>query len=153
MTPDPMRDANMRLAVASAGYVLKEPGGDKGGMFCAEGLDVVWEDVRLSDEVLVWCVVGSVPETPSSDLMNYLLQANCFGRQTGGGHLGLYAMSRTLVYSLRFVPNGNERDMAGVLQSFVARALQFLGKFQDLTSHPEKTPVLAEPMAGDSLRI
>ncbi len=142
----------MQLAIASAGYVLKEPGDSKGGLFCAEGLDIVWEDVKLSDEVLVWCVVGSVPEAPSPDLTNYLLQANCFGSQTGGGHLGLYALSQTLVYSFRFVPNGDERDVA-VLQSFVARALQFLGKFQDLTSLPEKTPVSEEPMAGDSLRI
>lgn len=153
MTTDLMKDANMQLAVASAGYLLKAKGDIKGGMFCADGLDIVWEDIKGTDEVLVWCVVGDVPETPTVELMNYLLQVNCFGSQTGGGHLGLYALSRTLVYSFRLVLDRDERVTAGVLQSYVAKALQFLGKLQDAKSQMEKSPTTEPPITGDSLRI
>lgn len=143
----------MRLAVAVAGFELVDQNDVDGGAFSVNGLEVAWEGIEESDEMMVWCSVGSLLANPDSALMDYLLQVNCFGSQTAGGHLGLYGVSRTLVYSYRFVPNSDERVTADVLKAFVTRAFEFLGKLQELQSSNQEEGEAADLVANDSIRI
>ena len=129
-----MRDEIMRSAADFSGYVQGTSDDAKARVFAAEGLDVAWESVDSSEDVIVWCAIGELAQKPAAELTDFLLQANCFGDKTAGGHLGLYAPSRSLIYSYRFAPSSDVPTTAGILQSFVAKALQLVSEAQALQS-------------------
>ncbi len=150
-----MKAEEMRRAIDVAGYLTGSLDDQQEQVFSADGLDVVWEAVAATDDVMLWCVVGDMPEKSAPELTQFLLEANCFGNRTAGGHLGLYAPMRALVFSYRFVPDEDERVTAKVLQAFVERALQFMGTIREMAPSTEDDAKALEKGAtdGSALRI
>ncbi len=133
-----MNDDIMQAAIVTAGYELAGSPEAESRRFAAQGLDVAWEDVDDTNEVMIWCAVGDMPEEPKAEFTRYLLEANCFGSETSGGYLGLYSLAQVLIYSYRLVLDADEEVTAKVLQAFVAKALQIKSKLNDLQSLAEE---------------
>lgn len=150
-----MKAEEMRQAIEVAGYLTGTVEDKQDQVFSADGLDVVWEAAEATDDVMIWCAVGGMPEKTTSEFTKFLLEANCFGSRTAGGHLGLYEPTKTLVFSYRFVPDVDARMTAKVLQAFVEKALQFTEEIQELESSADGDMEVPEenPTDGTFLRI
>ena len=70
------------------------------GEITVHGLAVGLEYTEKDERLVLYCSVGRLPAEVSSDIYEFLLETDLFGAKLGGGHLGLYAPSRTLLFSL-----------------------------------------------------
>ena len=64
------------------------------------GLTIGFQYDERSQRICLYSGLGRLPSDPSSALCEFLLEANLLGSDTGGGHIGLHAPSRILLFSL-----------------------------------------------------
>jgi len=64
------------------------------------GLTIGFQYDERSQRICLYSGLGRLPSEPSSALFEFLLEANLLGSDTGGGHIGLHAPSRILLFSL-----------------------------------------------------
>lgn len=81
------------------------------------GLTVALEYLEKDNRLVLYCSVGRLPENTSSAVYEYLLETNLFGAKIGGGHIGLYSPSRTLLYSFG-------TDVSALTPAALSNALQ-----------------------------
>ena len=86
-------------AIEQAGFSPLPSNEEDAGAFEAEGLRFGWE--ARDGEAVFYTSLGVLPQHPSTELCERLLEADCLGIGTGGGHIGLYGPTRTLLYSFR----------------------------------------------------
>lgn len=84
-------------AIEQAGFLPLASNEENAGAFEAEGLRFGWE--AKDGEAVFYTSLGILPQPPSTELCERLLEADCLGIGTGGGHIGLYGPTRTLLYS------------------------------------------------------
>lgn len=63
------------------------------------GLAVALEYLEADQRLVLYCSLGRLPAEASSGLCEFLLETSLFGARLGGGHLGLYPPTRTLLFS------------------------------------------------------
>ena len=125
----------IRPAVETAGYEALRGVRDGTGTFVADGLRFAWEKRDDADEVVFYVSIGSLPPQPSVPLCEYLLEQNCLGAATAGGHIGLYAPTRVLLYSFRTQLDAvSPEALANMLRAFVAKATNLIADMQNLGS-------------------
>lgn len=81
------------------------------------GLAVALEYMEADERLVLYCSVGRLAADVPSGIYEYLLEANLFGAKLGGGHIGLYSPTRTLLFSCSV-------EMAGLTATRLANALQ-----------------------------
>lgn len=112
-------------AVEQAGFSPLPTNEEDAGAFEAEGLRFGWE--AKDGEGVFYTSLGVLPQHPSTELCERLLEADCLGIGTGGGHIGLYGPTRTLLYSFRTRVDGADvQRLADMLSDFVGRAPAFI---------------------------
>lgn len=65
-----------------------------------KGLSIGLEYMESDDRLILYCSVGKLSSEVSPGMYEFLLETDLFGAALGGGHLGLYAPTRTLIFSL-----------------------------------------------------
>lgn len=63
------------------------------------GLAVALEYLEADQRLVLYCSLGRLPAEASSGLCEFLLETSLFGAKLGGGHIGLYPPTRTLLFS------------------------------------------------------
>lgn len=87
------------------------------------GLTVGFQHDQRGQRLCLFCSLGTLPQEPSSTLCEFLLEANLLGADTGGGHIGLYAPSRMLLFSLWLDEDGlDSARLANALLRFTEKA-------------------------------
>lgn len=135
-------NALMLEALEAAGFQVLESS-DGEGSFDVGGVNFAWQcevDKKDSEEegedvraVNVWCSVGTLEDEPRQALLERLLEMNLFGAEVRGGHLGLYAPTRALLYSCRLKPWAEERDATvTTLKAFTQCALGFMEELSNM---------------------
>lgn len=91
-------------------------------------LALEYADARLH----IWCSLGTLPADPPASLCEFLLECNLLGGRTAGGHIGLYAPARTLVYSLSLdVDALDSSRLANAFQRFAEKAVQLIAETEE----------------------
>ena len=81
------------------------------------GLEIGLEYLEAEDKAALYCSTGRLPSEASPELYEFLLEKNLLGAKTGGGHIGLYAPARTIIFSLTL-------DAAALTATQLANALE-----------------------------
>ena len=81
------------------------------------GLEIGLEYLEAEDKAALYCRTGRLPAEASPELYEFLLEKNLLGAKTGGGHIGLYAPARTIIFSLTL-------DAAALTATQLANALE-----------------------------
>ena len=117
-------------AIEQAGFLPLASNEENAGAFEAEGLRFGWE--AKDGEAVFYTSLGILPQHPSTELCERLLEADCLGIGTGGGHIGLHGPTRTLLYSFRTRVDGADVPrLADMLSDFVGRAPAFIRETED----------------------
>lgn len=120
-------------AVEQAGFSPLPTNEGDAGAFEAEGLRFGWE--AKDGEAVFYTSLGVLPQHPSTELCERLLEADCLGIGTGGGHIGLYGPTRTLLYSFTTRVDGADVPrLADMLSNFVGRAPAFIRETTELSA-------------------
>ena len=130
-------------AVKAAGFE-GEAIDETSGIFAADELEFAWDE-RESGEVLLWCALGKLAPDAQTSLLERLLEDNCFGDRTAGGHIGLYAPTRTITFSYAFKPGTDVHAAGNIIAAFVAKAAELIGEVNDKRSTSSQS---AEPFCG-----
>lgn len=121
-------------AVQLAGFQSDGESRPGAGAFEADGLRFGWEISPDETEAVFFVSIGELPPDPPAGLCEYLLEQNCLGAQTAGGHIGLYAPTRVLLYSFRAPLTGtNAAGLANMLAAFVAKAPEYIRGMQSFS--------------------
>ena len=81
------------------------------------GLEIGLEYLEAEDKAALYFSTGRLPAEASPELYEFLLEKNLLGAKTGGGHIGLYAPARTIIFSLTL-------DAAALTATQLANALE-----------------------------
>lgn len=122
-------------AAVSAGFEPADSIRPGAGAFLADGLRVGWETNEKTAEAVFYVSIGTLPPSPSAQLCEFLLEQNCLGAGTAGGHIGLYAPTRVLLYSFR-TPLGSldARALGNMLTVFVSKAPGLIREMQSYSA-------------------
>lgn len=126
---------NAMLSEALAGADLPPASLNSSGMteITVHGLAVGLEYMEKDARLVLYCSIGRLPAEPSSDIYEFLLETDLFGAKLGGGHLGLYAPTRTLLFSLGLeTENLTATRLANALSRFAEQAT---GLINDMEEH------------------
>ena len=137
-------------AIEQAGFSPLPSNEEDAGAFEAEGLRFGWE--ARDGEAVFYTSLGVLPQHPSTELCERLLEADCLGIGTGGGHIGLYGPTRTLLYSFRTRIDGADVPrLANMLADFVGRAPAFIRKTTEFSAAQSDEGAL--PFSGAMLWV
>ena len=137
-------------AIEQAGFSPLSSNEEDAGAFEAEGLRFGWE--AKDGETVFYTSLGVLPQNPSTELCERLLEADCLGIGTGGGHIGLYGPTRTLLYSFRTRVDGADVPrLAGMLADFVGRAPAFIREATEFSA--AQSDEGAMPFSGSMLWV
>lgn len=93
------------------------------GMVMANGLNVGLDFDEARAKLVLWCSLGELPQEVPGELYEFLLSANLLGSRTGGGHIGLYTPSRTVLFSLSLDADAlDENSLANAFDRFTEKA-------------------------------
>ena len=88
------------------------------------GLTVALEYMEADERLVLYCSMWRLPAEVPSDVYEFLLEADLFGAKLGGGHIGLYSPTRTLIFSFSVEVAGlTAARLANALQRFTERAV------------------------------
>ena len=137
-------------AIEQAGFSPLPSNEEDAGAFEAEGLRFGWE--ARDGEAVFYTSLGVLPQHPSTELCECLLEADCLGIGTGGGHIGLYGPTRTLLYSFRTRIDGADVPrLANMLADFVGRAPAFIRETTEFSAAQSDEGAL--PFSGAMLWV
>ena len=107
------------------------------------GLTIGFQHDGNGRRLCLYCSLGRLPSEPSPALCEFLLEANLLGSETGGGHIGLYAPSRILLFSLWLDADGlDEARLSNALMRFTEKASALIASTADhMASAPEPLPL------------
>lgn len=104
------------------------------GMAEAElrGLRIGLEYSERTQCLILYCSLGSLPFETSGTLYDFLLETSLMGMGTGGGHIGLYAPTRTLIFSLS-LPEEHliSHHLANALERFAEKAVELIAAVEE----------------------
>ena len=149
-----MQAANllMQEAISTAGFHLLQSRAE-GGMFETGGVKFAWKnELNESDgtvrAVTVWCSVGTLEAQENAELLERVLEMNLFGTEVRGGHLGLYAPTRALVYSYRLKPWEEDRETtAATLTAYTESAAGIMFEIREkAASAAQNVPLFGSSM-------
>lgn len=116
------------LREAGAAPASFSPGGTAETDLLGLRLALEFADSRLH----IWCSLGTLPADPPASLCEFLLECNLLGGRTAGGHIGLYAPTRTLVYSLSLDADTlDSHRLANAFQRFTEKAVQLIAETEE----------------------
>ena len=96
------------------------------------GLTIALEYMEADERLVLYCSLGRLPAEASSDVYEYLLEADLFGAKLGGGHIGLYSPTRTLLFSFSLsLPGLSAPQLANALQRFAERSASLSVEVED----------------------
>ena len=137
-------------AIEQAGFSPLPSNEEDAGAFEAEGLRFGWE--ARDGEAVFYTSLGVLPQHPSTELCERLLEVDCLGIGTGGGHIGLYGPTRTLLYSFRTRIDGADVPrLANMLADFVGRAPAFIRETTEFSAAQSDEGAL--PFSGAMLWV
>ena len=111
------------------------------------GLNLALEYIAREQRLHVWCSLGTLPVDPPAALCEFLLECDLLGGRTAGGHIGLYAPTRTLIYSLSLeVAALDGSRLANALARFTEKAAQLMAETEEQGSSAASSPL---PFMGD----
>ena len=91
------------------------------------------EYLEAEDKVALYCSIGRLSPGTAPEIYEFLLETDLFGAKLGGGHLGLYAPTRTLLFSLGLeTENLTATRLANALSRFAEQAT---GLINDMEEH------------------
>lgn len=101
--------------------------GQNHAVYDCHGLHIHMQYDEGGDTLLLYVHVGFLPEHPTRQVYESMLELNFLGAKLGGGHVGLHGSSRSLVYSLRLdVAQQNTLSLQNALHLFAGHALELL---------------------------
>ena len=111
------------------------------------------EYLEAEDKAALYCSTGRLPAEASPELYEFLLEKNLLGAKTGGGHIGLYAPARTLVFSLVLsVPELTAARLSNALERFAETATKLIVEVEErLSSSVDMTEI--SPLMGNMLWV
>lgn len=130
-----LHSLNALLSEALAAAGLPPASLNSSGMteVVVHGLTVGLEHLEKDGRLVLYCSVGRLPAEVSSDVYEFLLETDLFGAKLGGGHLGLYAPTRTLLFSLCLdEENLTAARLANALPRFAEQAVTLI---DDMENH------------------
>lgn len=138
---------NAILADTLAGAKLPPARLNASGMteITLHGLNIGLEFLEKDNRLVLYCSVGHLPPDPPADLCEFLLEADLFGARLGGGHIGLYAPSRTLLFSLSLDADAlSAPKLANALDRFAETAAPLINELESrlCSSSPPAAPFL-----------
>lgn len=129
----PLLSLNAVLSDALAAANLPPASLNSSGMteITVHGLAVGLEYMERDERLVLYCSVGRLPAEPSADVYEFLLETDLFGAKLGGGHLGLYAPTRTLLFSLGLeTENLTAARLANALSRFAEQATTLINEME-----------------------
>ena len=109
------------------------------------GLDIALEYDEALRRIILWCGLRELPSSVGGEVYEFLLRSSLMGSGTGGGHIGLHAPTRTLLYSLELDEDGLDAPrLANAMQRFAEKASELIAEVEklDLASRMD-TPFMA----------
>lgn len=96
------------------------------------GLAVALEYMEEDERLVLYCSVGRLPAEAPAVVYEFLLETDLFGAKLGGGHIGLYSPTRTLLFSFSLSLSGlTAVRLANALQRFTERAAALVGEVEE----------------------
>lgn len=144
---------NTVIAEVLAGAKLPPAALNASGMaeITLHGLAVGLEYLEADNRLMLYCSVGSLPSPASPDVYEFLLEADLFGARIGGGHIGLYAPTRTLIFSLGLDAGTLTAPcLANALERFAERAVPLINELESRLSAPAAA---GTPFLGNMLWV
>ena len=115
------------------------------------GLDISLDHDTKLGRLILWCGLLELPSTVDSGMWEALLEANLLGARTGGGHIGLYGPTRTLVFSLELDTDGLDAPrLASAFQRFTEKASELIEESEALNAKQSRfdTPFMSNVIWG-----
>jgi len=108
------------------------------------GLTIGFQYDERGKRLCLYCGLGRLPSEPSSALCEFLLEANLLGSDTGGGHIGLHAPSRILLFSLWLDTEGLDSSrLANALMRFTEKAAGLIaGTAEHMANSSDSLPLM-----------
>lgn len=104
-----------------------------------KGLTIGFQHDERGQRLCLYCGLGRLPSSPSPTLCEFLLEANLLGSETGGGHIGLYAPSRILLFSLWLDTEGLDGPrLSNALMRFTEKASALIASTADHLATPSE---------------
>lgn len=97
------------------------------------GLDIAFEYDEALRRIILWCGLRELPSTAGSEVYEFILRSSLMGSGIGGGHIGLHAPTRTLLYSLELDEDGLDAPrLANAMQRFAEKASELIAEVERL---------------------
>ena len=140
-------------ALAGAGLPAASLSASGTALINMRGLEIGLEYLEAEDRVALYCSTGRLPAEASPELYEFLLEKNLLGAKTGGGHIGLYAPARTLVFSLVLsLPELTAARLSNALERFAETATKLIVEVEErLSSSVDMTEI--SPLMGNMLWV
>ncbi|WP_446424258.1 type III secretion system chaperone [Mailhella sp.] len=112
------------------------------------GLRLALEYAAREERLHLWCSLGTLPADPPASLCEFLLECSLLGGGTAGGHIGLYAPTRTLIYSQSFEAAALDGSrLASALARFTEKAVQLMAETEEQGFSATSAPLPFMPNA------
>ena len=146
---------NALLAQALPGAGLPAVSLNTSGMaeITVRGLAVALEYREAEQRLVLYCSLGRLPADASSGLCEFLLETSLFGARLGGGHLGLYPPTRTLLFSVSLAEADlTPARLGNALQRFAEQAASLIADVEQHLTEQRETSDMAS-FAGTMLWV
>ena len=102
------------------------------GQLEIDGLAIGVDHNEEQGRLVLWCSIGELPSIVPQEALEFLLEANLLGSRTGGGHIGLYAPARTLLFSLPLDTTALDAPrLANALARFREKAAELIAEVEE----------------------
>ncbi|WP_077073859.1 type III secretion system chaperone [Mailhella massiliensis] len=143
--------AMLAEALAGAGLPPASISASGTSLINIKGLEIGMEYLEAEDKVALYCSIGRLSPGAASEIYEFLLEKNLLGAKTGGGHIGLYAPARTLIFSLVLdVTALSAARLSNVLDRFTEHATELIDEMEERLAEPSGNTELS-PLMGNML--
>ena len=105
------------------------------------GLSLGLELQEESGRLYLYTCLCALPSSLGVPFLEFLLECNMMGQETGGGHIGLHAPTRSLIFSLTMDAEGMDAPrLAGTLSRFAEKAAELMAETERRSSLPSPVP-------------
>lgn len=143
--------AMLAEALAGAGLPPASISASGTSLINIRGMEIGMEYLEEEDKVALYCSIGRLSPGTAPEIYEFLLEKNLLGAKTGGGHIGLYAPARTLIFSLVLdVPALSAARLSNVLDRFTEHATELIAEVEERLAVPSG-PAELSPLMGNML--
>ena len=108
------------------------------------GMSLGLELQEGSGRLCLYTCLCALPSSLSVPFLEFLLECNMMGQETGGGHIGLHAPTRSLIFSLTMEAEGMDAPrLAGTLTRFTEKAAELMAETEKRSRTEESLPFMA----------